>query len=239
MAANDLFSLANLADAVCLNIGATDDLTQAKAKKWVNRALLRFSELGYWSFQYQYGAILTTVAAQEEYSLSGVLKVNSIYTSTPIQRKLRLIEDNYFRSMYPNNTATGAPYYWRRTGWSTTTVNTPKIGLYPIPDIAYTLKYDYVKPINLLGSDTDDIRLVTGMPSPLIDLVIEMATAIGWKEIDDGDSQAQMQECMLRLKAAYGDDKSEIDERLIMAPLESDNLDRYYDPQLSPLFNNF
>lgn len=239
MSAIDLFTLSNLADAVCLNIGDTSDITQAKAKKWVNRALIRFSEMGMWSWQYQYAATLSTVAAQETYSLSDVLKINSIYTSGPTQRTLKLIEDRAFRAMYPNNTSSGTPYYWRRMGASTATANTIKIGLYPIPDGTYTIKYDYVKPITLLTSDSDDIRLITGMPMNLIDLVIEMATAVGWKEIDDKDSSNQMKECLARLAAAYGDDQSEIDERLIMSPMESDDWNRFYDPVLPSNFNGY
>ena len=239
MAANSLFTLSELADQVCLNIGDVSDLTQAKAKKWINRALIRFSEMGIWSWQYRFAQSLPTVANQEEYSVSGFLKVNSLYIAEATQRTLRLIEDRQFRMMYPNSTATGSPYYWRRTGSSTTVVNTIKISLYPIPDAVYSMKFDGIAPITLLSTDADDIRLITGMPSPLVDLVIEMATAIGWKEIDDTDSREQMQECMVRLKAAYGDDSSEIDERLVMAPMESDEWNRWFDPVLPSNFNGF
>lgn len=237
MAANDLFTLADLATQIALNVGATDDLTLAKAKKNVNRALIRFSEMGYWSWQYLYGQPLVTANGVEIYDVSPVVKINTIYTSEPIQRKLSLVEDRKFRMMYPNNTAVGAPYYWRRTGWSAATVNAQKIGLYPIPDTVYNLKYDCVAPIVLLVNDTDDIRTVTKMPSQHVDLVIEMATAVQWKQIDDVQSREQMQECVVRMKAAYGDDKSEIDEKLIMAPLEADNIDRYFDPQMDPRFD--
>lgn len=237
MAANSLFTLADLANLVCLNVGSTDDLTQAKAKKNINRALIRFSEMGYWSWQYLFAQTLNTVASQEVYEVSNVVKINSIYTAQPIQRRLTLVEDRKFRSMYPNNTAVGAPYYWRRMGSSSTTVDTQKVGLYPIPDTVYNLKYDCVAPITLLTSDTDDIRLITKMPSHHVDLVIEMATAIQWKEIDDAQAAEQMQECLLRLKAAYADDVSEIDDKLIMAPLEADNIDRYFDPTLDPRFD--
>ncbi len=239
MAATDLFTLSDLALQVGNNLGAVDDLSLEKCKKYINRALVRFSELGSWSWQYQYGATLSTVAAQEEYSITSVLKLNSVYTSGPTQRTLKLIEDRAFRAMYPNNTSSGTPYYWRRMGASTSTANTIKIGLYPIPDGTYTIKYDYVKPITLLTSDSDDIRLITGMPMNLVDLVIEMATAVGWKEIDDKDSSAQMKECLSRLAAAYGDDQSEIDERLIMSPMESDDFNRFYDPVLPSSYNGY
>ena len=142
--------------------------------------------------------------------------------------------------MYPNDTATGTPYYWRlagRSNASTSALDTLKVGLYPIPDAAYTLKWDGVRRITLLSADSDDVRVVTGMPVNLVDVLIEMATAIGWKEIDDAAASEQMQEVLIRLKGAYSDDQHNIEDRLIMAPFESDEIDRYFDPQLDPRFN--
>lgn len=239
MASDSLFTLADLAEQVSLNIGSVDDYTLAKAKKWVNRALIRFSENKMWSFQYRYGQTLSTVALQEEYSISGSLKVNSIYSTGPTQRRLTLIEDRTFRAMYPNNTANGNPYFWRRTGSSLTVANTIKIGLYPIPDTIYTLKYDAVYPIIMLTSDTDDVRVVNGMPSTLVDLLIEMATAIGWTEIDDSEAQNKLKECLVRLEAAYGQDESEIDDRMVMSPMEIEDSNRFYDPVLPANYNGF
>jgi hypothetical protein len=237
MAASDLFTLAQIADQVCLNFGDTSDITQAKAKKWINRALLRFSELGDWSWQRVFAASLSTVASTEIYDLSGVKQITAIYVSSPVQRKLTLMEDREFRRRYPNNTATGMPYYYREAGWSTTTANTRKLGFYPIPDGVYTIKYDYIRSIQLLSSDTDDIRVATGMPQHLVDLVIEMATAIGWKELDDGDSTEQMREVLQRLAAAYAEDQHSIDDVFVMAPLETSDIDKFFDPVLSPNFN--
>lgn len=54
MAANSLYTLAELANLVCLNVGAVDDITQAKAKKNINRALVRFAEMGEWPWQKVY-----------------------------------------------------------------------------------------------------------------------------------------------------------------------------------------
>jgi hypothetical protein len=141
--------------------------------------------------------------------------------------------------MYPNNTASGTPYFWHRTGSSLTTVNTIKIALYPIPDTIYTLKFDGVAPIVLLSSDTTDVRLANGMPSPLVDLLIEMATAIGWTEIDDSEAQNKLKECLVRMEAAYGQDESEIDERLVMSPMDFNDGSLWLDPVLPPNFNGY
>lgn len=235
MAASDLFTLAQIADQVCLNYGDTSDFTQAKARKWVNRALLRFSELGDWSWQRVYAQTFATVASTEAYSVAGIKAITKVFLASPIQRDLDLIEDRLFRQIFPNNTATGTPCYYREYGWSLTTVNTRKIALYPIPDAVYTVNYDGVRAIQLLTSDTEDVRTSTGMPQHLVDLLIEMATAVGFKELDDEQAKAQMDECLTRLGAAYFNDQTNIDDRIIMAPDYS--LARNLDPVLPPQYN--
>ena len=246
MAANDIFTLASLADQVSLNVGSQDNITELKAQKWINRALLRFQELGEWSWQRVYeqpfpnAAAPVLVANQKVYTVSNCLRIESIFLRSPIQRRLVMLEDRQYRRMYPNDTATGTPYYYRlpgRTNVDNQHLNSRNVGFYPIPDSGYTVLWDGVAPINYLLNTTDDIRVLTGMPDFLVDLVIEMATAIGWKEIDDADGQAQMAEVLKRLKGAYSDDQNEIDSRLIMAPFESEDIDRYFDPQLNPNFN--
>ena len=246
MAATDLYTLANLADQVCLNVGATDNVTQAKAKKWINRAILRFQEMGEWSFQRVYEQAFpgspngsVTVSGTKVYTVPNCFRIESLYLRSPIQRRLVMLDDRKYRRMYPNDVATGSPYYYRLAGrsHSATVQNALKVGLYPIPDAAYTLLWDGIKPLTLLSSDSDDIRTVTGMPDFMLDLVIEMATAIGFKEIDDSVSPGQLQETLVRLKGAYSKDQHDIDLRLIMAPFESEDVDRYFDPSLDPRFN--
>lgn len=231
---------------VALNLGATDDVSLAKCGKYLNRALLRFQEMGIWSFQQVYEqpfpdpVTTTTTAGVKTYSVKECLEITSLFMSTPIQRRLVLLGDREYRRMYPNDTANGTPYYYLRRGRSglvsPATFNILKIGLYPIPDAAYTLKWDGYKKIVLLSADTDDVRTVSGIPEPLVDLLIEMATAVGWKEIDDGDAAAQMQECLQRLKGAYNDDNHSIEDVHVLSPLDGDNLDKIFDPILPPNF---
>lgn len=247
MSAVDLFTLADLQLQVGLNLGATDDVTLAKCAKYINRALIRFQEMGIWSFQQVYeqsfpGGIggSVTVNGTKTYSVPECLEITSLFMSSPIQRRLVMLGDRDYRRMYPNDTATGTPYYYLRRGRSglvsPATFNILKIGLYPIPDAAYTLKWDGYKKITLLSNATDDIRAVSGIPEPMVDLVIEMATAIGWKEIDDGDAAAQMQECMSRLGGFYQDDNHSIEDVHVLAPLDGDNMDKIFDPILPPNF---
>lgn len=222
---------------MCLNVGATDDITQAQARKWINRAIVRFEEVGYWPWQYIYQQAINTVASQQTLNIPGVYKINSLYMRTPIQRNLVLVEDRQFRAMYPNDTFTGCPYFYRLNGNMGSVVNTQVIGLYPIPDAIYGLLYDAVRPIPLLVNDTDDIRLVTGMPSNLVDLVVEMATAIGYKQDDDVKSSEQMNECLARMKQAYEDATTQINDRLISAPFGDYDSVAYADPLFPPQYS--
>lgn len=239
MAATDLFTLQDLQTQVCLNLGATDDISMAKAGKYINRALIRFAEMGEWSWQRVYdqpfpGATSVTVANQMTYEVRNCLRMTSLYISSPTERKLVLMGDREFRSRFPNPFATGTPYYYLHRGRTANVTDKDilKIGLYPVPDAAYTLKWDGVRPITLLSSLTDDVRALTGMPVNLVDILIEMATAIGWKEIDDADAASQLQEVLARLKGAYNEDRHDIEDRHIMADFDGD-ID-FADPVLPP-----
>lgn len=245
MSATSLFILSDIATQVCNNLGASDNITQAKARQYINRAILRFIEMGTWSFQYvfeqpfpgQGSPINQTTPNQKAYTVLNALKITSLWMQSPIMRRLILLDNRKYRRMYPNDTAVGTPYYYRDMGRvKGSTSDQLQIGLYPVPDSNYVLLWDGIAAIPLLVNDTDDIRSVTGIPGYLVDLVIEMATAIGWKEIDDQDQGTQMAETVKRLAAAYADDQSELEDRLIMAPFESEDVDRYFDPQLDPRF---
>lgn len=241
MAANSLYQLSDMAEQVAENYGDTSDITITKAKKWINRAGIIFSEVGDWRFLNVYGEILSTVVSQELYEVtpSGTNKVNKIltlYSSQPIQRRIQLIEDRQFRRLYPNNTATGFPYYYREAGRSTTVLDVPIIGLYPIPDSIITLRYDFKRQIPMLINDTDDPRLAWGMPQHYCELVIDLATAIGFRELDDSMHGEAYQEAMSRIAGAYKDDGANVENRFVFAPMESEDMDRFFDPMLDPRF---
>lgn len=239
MAFDALYTMADLQLQVGLNLGATDDVTLAKAAKYVNRALLRFSEMGIWSWQKVFGQSFpgttsVTISGTADYSVKNCLEMHSLYFDPAGSQwgRLTLMGDREFRQCYQNPIATGRPYLYLHRGRvnSSTEKDVLKIGLYPVPDAAYTLKWDGIKPITLLTGATQDVREQTGMPSHLIDLLIEMATAIGWKEIDDADAATQMQEVMIRLKNAYNRDNHSIEDVNIMRGFDSE--DYYRDPQL-------
>lgn len=184
------------------------------------------------------GLTAVTVAGTRTYNVRNCLRITSLYIASPLERKLRLLDDREYRRRYPNDTMQGTPYWYLNRGRGAVDANNLdilKIGLYPVPDAAYTLLWDGIRPINLLVSDSDDIRLITGMPSNLVDIVIEMATAIQWKEIDDAAAATQLQEALMRLKGAWESGSHDIEDRHIMASFDED-MD-YADPVLPPNYN--
>ena len=239
-----LFTFADLADQVCINYGAQDNITQAKARKFINRAILRFIEMGNWSWQSVFEQPFpnpqapVTVSNQKAYLMPNCLEINSLYMRSPIQRRLIRLDQRKYRRMYPNDTAVGTPYYYVDRGRAPGTIDNRMVSLYPIPDSSYQLLWDGIVAIPLLVNDTDDFRVVCGIPGYFSDLLIEMATAIGWKEVDDATQGQQLTEVLARLKSAYEEDQSSLEDRLIMAPFESEDIDRYFDPQLDPRFNS-
>lgn len=240
MAANSFFTLSELQTQVGLNLGATDDVSLGKCGKYINRSLVRFSEMGIWSWQRVFGqafpgATSVTVAGTGEYSVRNCLEMHSLYVQN--DSRLVLMGDREFREQYPSPTATGKPYLYLERGRAnanTSNLDTLKIGLYPIPDAAYTLLWDGLKPVSLLTNLTDDVRVVTGMPVSMVDILIEMATAIGWKEIDDAAAADQMREVMARLRGAYERDNHSLeDTHRFQEPLADDY---YRDPRLPPQY---
>lgn len=243
MAADSLFTLADLKTQVCLNLGATDDVTQSKSEKYINRALIRFSEMGIWSWQRVFnqafpGTTSVTVSGTSTYGVKNCLELHSLYYDPAGSQwgRLLLMGDREFRQSYQSPTATGRPYLYLHRGRTNTATEKDvlNIGVYPTPDAAYTLKWDGIKPITLLTGVTQDVREITGIPVHMIDILIEMATAIGWKEIDDAVTGEQMNEVLMRLKGMYNRDNHSIEDVHVMRGFDSE--DYYRDPTLPPQY---
>lgn len=213
-----LYTVRGLIEQVCENVGSTDSVTQAQARRWLNRALIRFMELGQWPWQKFYGEDVSTIANEATVIIPNTLEITALFMRSPYQKKLDLIEDREFRAKFPNDTFTGCPYFYRMNGVNTANPNSLVIGLYPIPDAVYDLKFDGIRPIVLPNSDSQDIRSVTGMPSTLVDVLIDMATAIGFRSDDDKKAQELLAESLARLERAFGMNDSKIDDHLVMAP---------------------
>lgn len=239
MAANSLFTLSELATQVANNYGATDDVTIAKAKQWINRALMRMRRRGQWQFLEVLGGSFSTVASQEVYVMdTSILKINALWTKDT-NRKLVLLDNREFReSIVDGEDSTGDPSTYRLAGRDTATGGL-KIALWPVPSSATTIYVDSQKTIPLLTADSDDIRLITGMPDHYIEAVIDLASALGSKERDDGDYQAEIQEAELHVQALWLEDQTQLDDDLTSREFSSSYVIDSDDPVLPTKFGRW
>ena len=308
MAANSLYTLDDLATEVAQNYGDVSDITIAKAKKWINRALMRINEMGDWSWLMTFDATFTTVydsgtatlingattkvvtlnatqldaayivtasvngnvavtataslqtttqftltfspaipvsgayeltwsIEKESYVLGeGVKKIYSIYYQQNVRRNLKLIEDRRFREIFTYNvTPSGTPVWYRLYGRDATT-GRRKVALFPIPASQLPIYYDYRKEMPMLVNDSDDVRVVTGMPDHMIDALIELATAISFRQLDDSDYESAMAEAMARIQRLHAEDSTEIDDRIRMRNFDS--AEYMGDPVLPPQYGD-
>lgn len=238
MASTSLYTLAEIAAVVAENYGADDDITLARAKKWVNRALMRINEMGDWSWLMAFDATFSTVASTESYVLgAGVKKIYSVSLNIgSARRKLRLIDDRKFRDLFAyNTTTTGTPSWYRLFGRDAST-GRRKVALFPIPSSVVSVYYDYRKEITLLTNDSDDVRATTGMPDHMIDALIELATAISYRQLDDSDYANAMAEAVARWRTLLAEDLNEIDDTIRMRGFDMD-ASMFGDPVLPPQYS--
>lgn len=239
MAADSLYTLLDIATQVAQNYGDTSDITLAKAKQWVNRALIRIDEIGDFSWLMKFDETFNTVAGTETYTLvDGVKRIYAIYYQQNVRRKLRLMDDRRFREVFTYSVSPqGTPLWYRLYGRNATNGNR-KVALWPIPNNAIAIYYDYRKEMTLLVNDSDDVRSVTGMPGHMVDALIELATAISFRELDDSDYESAMAEAVGRWQKLLAEDLSEIDDNIRMKNFESDSI-YFGDPVLPPQYGDY
>lgn len=315
MAAQNLFSLSDIALQVAQNYGAVDDITIEKAKKWINRALLRINSMGDWSWTMIFDGTFNTVNGTESYTLTaGVKKIYAIYYQDQVRRKLTLIDDRRFREVFTYTvTPQGTPVWYRDFGRDHTT-GRRKVALFPIPNASMAMYYDYRREVPLMidsesgsaamvngaatqtvtlentfydndydltvsvesSNDSDpavtatvtaqttstfsvsfsptpatgnytlsyslerdpDIRRETNMPDHMVDALIELATAIGFREQDDSDYESAMAEAVARWQDLLAEDLNEIDDKIRQVAFEADRI-YYGDPVLPPQYGDF
>ena len=246
MAVNSLFTLEDIATQVALNYGDQTDFTIEKAKKWVNRALLRINEMGDWSWLMVFDATFNTASGTEAYTLAdGVKRVYSLFiTSSTARRKLKLVDDRRFREVYTNTvTPQGTPHIYRLYGRSTAVgfEGRRKVALWPVPNATYAMYYDYRREIPLFTDALDasgaTVMEVTGMPAHMVDALIELATAISFRELDDSDYESAMAEAMARWNNLLADDLTEIDDSIRMRAFNTET-SYFGDPVLPPQYGD-
>ncbi len=228
---NEFFTLDAISEEVAQNYGSTDTETKRKSKRWVNRALLSLSRLK-WSFLKDESTTFDTVSGTAEYALdASVKKIRQLYTRDP-QRKLRLLGSKEFRRLTPDPTAsTGTPTHYRNIGFNKD-CSAYEVSLFPVPDSAVTVYVDADFQIPLMEDDDDDIREVSGVPQHMIDGIIQLATAYGFREQGDSRYARTKAEADAMIRELWEDDNAEDDDNMVHRAFSLDFDNRIGDPIL-------
>jgi hypothetical protein len=105
------------------------------------------------------------------------------------------------------------------------------VALSPTPATAnYTLSWSLER--------DPDVRRETMMPDHMVDALIELATAIGFREQDDSDYESAMAEAVARWQGLLAEDLNEIDDKIRQVAFEADRV-YYGDPVLPPQYGDF
>lgn len=175
-----------------------------------------------------------TVSGTEEYSLRQDVQVlhelwiqgtnRTLLVRIPTTQRRRFVPDP---SQY-----SGVPTMWDEAGVDTTGAKI--VSLFPVPGGVYTVYYRFHKHVLPARQDQQDLRAYWGMPANVIECVIQMATALSFKGIDDDRYQLERGEAETMVDAAYAVDQVK-GNTTIRVP--ANNTDDYHGgPKLPPAF---
>lgn len=205
MGVADFYSFLGLATEVAELYGAADPITITRAKRQLNRSLLRMSRYK-WSFMKEdEDETFTTTSGEEFYTMDSSYRDILGLTIRDPERKLHEITTENLKFHFPDQTeSTGTPSHYRRVSFDRYSKGI-KIALWPIPDAAFTIYVDALKFIPLMSNNGDDIRSTSGIPEHLIDVVISLALSYMYRRGDAKYNTAK-QEAELLLLDALNDD---------------------------------
>lgn len=166
----------------CQNLtGESSGTVRDMFKEWINEGQQDIATRYLWPFlEKSTPGAITTAADDDTYSLASDVAVLYDLYDTTNYRKLRYITNADFDKLYPNPSATGAPYLYRLLGESETL---KQVVLYPIPAGAYTLRYKYYKRLSDLSEPDEE----SGIPSQYHRLLKWYALKMFW--LKEGDSR--------------------------------------------------
>jgi hypothetical protein len=208
---SERFTFLEIATVVAENFGSTSAQSITRCKKLVNRAAERLVGHGRkWSWT-KITDTFDTVADQAEYSLNDDVRKPFLFALTGSTRgKLECMPDRSFVEAVPDADETsGSPTLWRLDGVDSN--GQVQIALWPVPDAVYTVQYKYWKQMEPMVEDDDDVRSKMGLPAHMLEVLIQIATALSFKGIDDARYNDDMAEAMAMLDAAYADDQDNPD----------------------------
>lgn len=154
-------------------------------KLWLNDGQRDILNRYLWDFTRTYEDI-STVASTVTYTLTNPGVIYDVRNTTSLI-PLSYLGDLDFDRLFPNQSATGTPRYFRSSGQTQTSSSTqslPTISLYPIPDAVYTIRVRF----NQRFSDLSDSADISAIPATYHELLVNYACNVFFSS--QGDNRA-------------------------------------------------
>ncbi len=200
---------------VALNYGNTSAQAIEKMKRLLLRAAIRISteKNRRWSWLVVTKSF-NTIAGEDEYALSSSVKAapSIFFVKGSNKRKLRRIPSRSFIESVPDRSDdSGNPTFYDFEGVNSNGCRV--VSLWPTPSGVEEIFYRGKRVIQPIVNDEADIRAAWGMPEDVIEALIEYATALAWKGMNDSRYQEQMGEAQELLDRAYAADQENVDTK--------------------------
>lgn len=230
--AEELFTLNEIAKEVGHNYGDTSTPSITRAKRYINRALIRLNSLGPWPFLDDLKTF-STVANTGIYSISRAFsKIRGLHIRDDNDRKLIKIDKAQLRIAEPDpDDSTSTPLYYLPVGFKN---GSWRFRLHPVPDAAYTIYVDGDLRIPLFIDGEDDIREVCNMPDEMVEVVIDLASALMDRKNDDALYRQNLADAMTHAEMVRAMMDSNVDDEMLSREYGEEIDITTGDPRLPP-----
>lgn len=175
---HEFFRISQIAYDVGLIFGSTTDQGMARCKRSIYRAALSLAGNDRrWSWLKTKDSF-NTVSSQREYSIREDVKfIHQMWMEGVNRQRIDRIPTSQFVEQVPNpELSTGIPRLFDEEGVDST--GAPVISLYPVPASALEVKYRFTRDILPFKDDSNDIRVIWGMPPRLLEALTQKAAAL-------------------------------------------------------------
>lgn len=208
---NQLYRFKDLAFDVASNFGNVTDQSQERMCRLINRAAVRIAgNKRRWSWLMTKDYFLTSDGI-EEYSLNQDVAIPQMFWMEGANRqKLDRIPSVRFRELVPNSTEdSGNPRLYDYAGVDSSGCKV--VTLWPIPSGELEIYYRYRRFTLPIQDKEANVWSRWGMPPNIIECLIEYATALAWKGVDDRRHTEQLLQAEAMVEDAYVADQENLD----------------------------
>lgn len=209
-----LYRFKDIVFDVATNFGNTSQQAQNRIGRLVNRAAVRIAGGNRrWSWALVKDSFMAA-SGVEEYSLNqDVGTLQMVWLEGNNRQKLDRIPSRQFRELVPDPiNDSGIPRLYDFNGVDSNGCKV--ITLYPIPSGQVEVFYRYRRLLLPIQNGETNVWARWGMPPNIIECLIEYATALSFKGIDEARHDRQLAQAEAMVLDAYGDDQENMDTRI-------------------------